>query len=847
MSISRRFVSSDVGAIWRQTTGRLVEAPVGSFDSKMWSESRSTILYWLEQSDGDSIRMPLSLLDRMCEEEEASLVDGNRASDVLFNSDLLNLVINHWRKMVSEQPSFLRKEIDLQPQLIVDKMSQYHSNSTNLKPNTQTYAMVIDGASSFTTQKDDPNDGVLVAERLLDWAIENALDSPRIRPNVVSFSSMMNAWVKSWRPEAPEKVEKLLDDMKRLHMEHPAWGVIPNQVTYATAIDAWAKVGRVDRAEGLLKEMYEEGLKPNLPSFNGYLVSLARAGEMDKAESVLEQMEALYDSGELEDRPNVISYSTVLDAFAKSKDDGAAERSESILRQMIDKGVSPNTISYNSVIDAHVKSRNVERAEALLKEMHDSFVQGNPDVKPTIRTYSVVLAGWSRTRSPQAGERGEQLLDLMESLAESGELEDPDIIVYNSVLHCWAKSPTNGAAAKAKEFLVKMVDKGIEADAYSYNIVINALASEGRIDDAEAMLEGMSEAGVHPDVTAYNTLLDAWIKSSSKEASTRVARLYSRMKENSHIEPDLFTYNTLLHFYSKTGNADRAESMLDEICQEESPIEPDSISFNTVISALAQSRRIDAPQRAEAILNKMLEHGGKVRPNVITFNTVLGAWVKSKKTPQAVVNCERIFGIMNEMLEDGHKQVKPDAITYNTLINSYTLSPDEESRDKAESIFYDMQRRYEAGDRRLQPTVHTFGSLINGWSRSFRPDAGQMAEKYLRMLIEKTKSGEIKGQPRVFEFTATIRAWANSDDPRALFKADEMLHLLLQQLKQGNRGAHPDSRIFGTILMMVASSKLPNKSKYADKLVSLMKDYQIKPDRFNVQQLQKCYERRIAI
>jgi pentatricopeptide repeat protein len=74
--------------------------------------------------------------------------------------------------------------------------------------------------------------------------------------------------------------------------------------------------------------------------------------------------------------------------------------------------------------------------------------------------------------------------------------------------------------------LENMGDKRTEADAYSYNIVFNALSSEGHIDAAGAMLEGMSEAGVHPDVTAYNTLLDAWIKSSSKDTSTRVARLY---------------------------------------------------------------------------------------------------------------------------------------------------------------------------------------------------------------------------------------------------------------------------------------------------------------------------------
>lgn len=842
----RRFKSSDVNEVWRQTTNRVLESKIGSFDSKMWSEAHMAILWWMKNSDWDSVRQPFYLLDRMCKEE--STLGTVEAGD-FYKTELLNLVLNHWRKIVSDQRK-LPTEFDLQPQALFDKLQQFHEKSEHLRPNKQSYAMVIDGISACSSKTSEPNDAVLVAERILEWLIKNSTEHSCLCPNVFVFSSMMNVWVKSGRAEAPEKVEKLLEDMKRLHIEYPDWDVSPNQFTYVTAIDTWAKVGRVDRVEGLLKEMHAEyrdgaeDLRPSIMAFNGYLVALARNGETEKAETVLQHMEDLHSSGELVEPPNVISYSAVLDAFAKYKHVGAAERAESILRRMIDQGIKPNNISYNSVIDAFAKSQNVERAESLLNEMYELYAHGNFETKPTMRTYCVVLSAWSSSRSPEAGERGEKLLNLMKDLANSGEIDAPDIVAYNTVLDCWVKSE-KGCAEKARSFLEKMVQDGVIPDVYSYNTTIHAMIQAGDIRGAESMLDTMRKVGVAPDTTSYNTLLAAWIKFRSKEASSKAADIFERMQQDKNVKSDLVTFNIMLHSYSKSGNGKRAESLFNEMCEEKSLVRPDSVSYNTVISAWSRSQDRDAPKRAEIILEKMIEHDGNVQPNSITFNSVIGVWLKSK-SPETASNCERIFGVMNDMYEDGHLQVKPDAVTFNSLIRAWSLSTDEEASERAEAVFHEMKRQYESGDGRSKPTAATYGSLINVWAKSKRHHAGQKAEDYLRSLIEQADSGQVQERPRVFEFTLTIEAWAHSGDPKAIYKADEILYLLLKEVKAGNKEATPDSRLFGTILLLLASCDIPDKAKYADRLIGLMKDHRIRPDSFLVSQLKKCYSERIA-
>jgi pentatricopeptide repeat protein len=843
-STSRRFVASDVETVWKQTTQRLLQTPIGDFDLKMWNECHKSILWWLEMSGDESVRQPLLLLDRMYAEADAT----STTSPEFFDTDLLNLVVNHWRISVSHD-SFDANE-DLYPQHIIERVHMFHSTGTNLKPDTQTYAMIIAGASSFKNMGD--RDGILVAEQLLDWLMTNCSQHPRLRPNVYTFSSLMDGWVKSGRLEAADKVQALLDDMKLLNVENQDWDIAPNTVTYSIAIDTWAKIGKVDRVEDLLYEMREKyrngdkDLKINIRTFNGYLVALAKAGQIDGAESVLEQMHDLYDSGELEEPPSVISYSTVLDACAKSNYRDAGERAEYILRKMLDNGIDPNTISYNSVINACVKNDDMERAESILSEMHEASLNGNTDIKPSAHTYTAVLSGLSKTQSPQAGERGEKILDWMNRLARSGELDRaPNVISYNSVLDCWAKSSSRDAPEKAKQFLQQMVDGNVKPDTYSFNTVIAALTRAGRIQEAESMLGSMSQSGVNPDVITYNTVLSAWTKSGSADAQERVDCLFSLMKDDERVELDLITYNIILHFYSMGGNPDRCQAILDDMNKESSTVQADTVSFNTVISAWSRSGREDAPGHAESILSSMLSDSSKVLPNTVTFNAVMGVWLKSR-LPEAAERCERILGIMNDMARDGNHSVKPDAISYNTLIRACEYHPSDEAPDLAESAFHEMTRRYEAGERWLKPTTKTYGCLIHVWSKSSRSEAGEQSEKHLRELVRQSDLGELKEKPRIFEFIATIQAWRNSGDQKAIYKADGVMYLLLTKFRQtGDKVFRPNARLFESILELLASSHLKDKPKHADRIVDLMKEHGVKPGVATVRNLKRCYSERI--
>ena len=85
--------------------------------------------------------------------------------------------------------------------------------------------------------------------------------------------------------------------------------------------------------------------------------------------------------------------------------------------------MKPNTISFNSVISAWAKSGErgaAQRAESILKRMQELHEAGNPDVKPNTISFNSVISAWANSGERGAAERAEAILKRMQELHEAG-------------------------------------------------------------------------------------------------------------------------------------------------------------------------------------------------------------------------------------------------------------------------------------------------------------------------------------------------------------------------------------------------------------------------------------------
>ena len=268
-----------------------------------------------------------------------------------------------------------------------------------------------------------------------------------VRPNVISYNMVMNAWARSGRPEAAERVEEWFRELQRRHRHESSnsnnsctdWK--PDHVTYMTRINAWERSGHLPRTS-------------------------AR-----KAASVLEEMLQASSNG--------------------------------------DSSVYPSTLHFNRVIMAWTQCGDAFQAEALLERMLSNFLKGKQQSAPNISSFNFVLSAWSKKSSREGAAQAEAWLDRMEEYSQSFGLNvKPDVVSFNTVLGGWARSGSQEVAwDRAVALKRRMEEQKLRPDIYTYGSLLQIVAKnrKQRLGDATAaatanqILSEMQESGVHPN------------------------------------------------------------------------------------------------------------------------------------------------------------------------------------------------------------------------------------------------------------------------------------------------------------------------------------------------------------
>ncbi|XP_078170558.1 pentatricopeptide repeat-containing protein At3g61360-like isoform X2 [Carex rostrata] len=139
-------------------------------------------------------------------------------------------------------------------------------------------------------------------------------------------------------------------------------------------------------------------------------------------------------------KPNVISYSTVIDGLCK---EGAISNAFGLFERMLSEGIVPNVITYNSLINGLCKEGDTEMAEEQLSNM---VSQG---LKPNVVTYNTLVDGLCK--------KGllDKAVEMLQSMVSSGH--DPNVVTYNTIIDAQCKV---GEIENAEELLHEMISIG---------------------------------------------------------------------------------------------------------------------------------------------------------------------------------------------------------------------------------------------------------------------------------------------------------------------------------------------------------------------------------------------------
>jgi pentatricopeptide repeat protein len=203
----------------------------------------------------------------------------------------------------------------------------------------------------------EPSKAPILAERFLKATQEEATKrrNKRLQPNAVWYSLLAQAWVISGLPEAPQKIEALiqtwpssLDNNNNRHINN-TFEQRSNLVPYNILLRLWASRGSVHQMERTLTQIQERGWDLDMVSCLAAVHGYSKAGMIEKAESMLSKMISLMQPSQEQHafaigkavKDLLLAYRDKVSAFMQSErvKSEAAQRAQRWYRQVQELGI----------------------------------------------------------------------------------------------------------------------------------------------------------------------------------------------------------------------------------------------------------------------------------------------------------------------------------------------------------------------------------------------------------------------------------------------------------------------------------------------------------------------------
>ncbi|XP_057831695.1 pentatricopeptide repeat-containing protein At1g03560, mitochondrial [Cryptomeria japonica] len=380
----------------------------------------------------------------------------------------------------------------------------------------------------------------------------------------------------------------LMKNFGRTGMVEEAWdiwhamkenGIKPEIFTYNCLIDALVNGDCVERAERILEMMIEEGrvgcrVGPDVVTYNMIIKGVCKAGRLEAAMDYLRQMEVN------QCFPDQITYLTLMQAFHA---EGRFEQTLSLFQEMPDRKLAIPSHAYNLVICGLCNEGRPYEGNKLLGDML------RKECKPNLAIYTTLIDSFFKV-----GDK-ENALKLLEQVQERGYKLDK--FTCSTVVNGLCKV---GEVEQAWDFLERSQVLGLDVNAFSYSAIIDGLSKAGKIGEAEKVFRAMSERGCAGDVCCFNAIIDGLCKAAELQ---KAMRILCRM-EREGCEPTVYTYTILIDGHFKVRNSEAALKLWDEMIDR--GISPTAVSFRTLSTGLCLSGNVT---RACRILDELATMG----------------------------------------------------------------------------------------------------------------------------------------------------------------------------------------------------------------------------------------------
>ena len=179
-----------------------------------------------------------------------------------------------------------------------------------------------------------------------------------IKINIVTYNNLLEACCHAGR------IERAFTIVKHIVQNQ---GLTPNSHTYNVLIKGCAKWGMITPALKLLSSMKSAGVLPTVVTCSVAIDACARAGGPNAIQYAFDILRQMEQNGI---EPNVVSYNSLIHTCALGERVALAFQ---VFERMIKHGIPPDIVTLCSLVDACGRSGNMERAFEIFDQPPKQF------------------------------------------------------------------------------------------------------------------------------------------------------------------------------------------------------------------------------------------------------------------------------------------------------------------------------------------------------------------------------------------------------------------------------------------------------------------------------------------
>ncbi|KAJ8752541.1 hypothetical protein K2173_004829 [Erythroxylum novogranatense] len=376
--------------------------------------------------------------------------------------------------------------------------------------------------------------------------------------------------------------DKSFDNAHLLFDEMIRKDVVFSTVGFGVFVWRFCESGDLNKVLGMLDKVRESS-----PMINGSLIANLIVHGLCKASRVSEALWILNELRTRDCKPDFIAYRVVAEAYRAK---GSVFDVNKVLKMKRKLGVAPRSNDYKEFIFSLIAQRRVSEA----KELGEVIVDGNFPMQDDVLN---ALIGSVSSIDPVSA------LVFFRYLVGNGSL--PTVTTLGNLSRNLLKHD------KIHELLEVYRVLSLHdyfSDTESYLVMYSYLCKAGNVREAYAILQEMKKKGLDPDITMYNSLMEA----CCKEDMLRPAkRLWDEMFVIG-CGVNVRSYNILIGKLLETGEIEEALRLFSHML--EKGMLPDATTYSLLLDGLCQETNFKA---AAEVFNKSVDQDVKLARSIL--------------------------------------------------------------------------------------------------------------------------------------------------------------------------------------------------------------------------------------